>query len=442
MHSPSLQPKHFEELAKSSGINCNLAYLNFISVEGTASYEYLLFSERIPRTNTGQVSSWWLRRYAHVATGGWWCSGLDPLNNWCLMEWGCYKPNHPRQVSIPNRDLDFRLPYILPEDSATTDRSNNKLIKYEHPPCTPTRVFCLKVPLDTWQQISSRYGVQMPQNIVVTELGEALGFWQWVMEQKISLIICEGAKKAAALLTQGYVAIALPGITSGYRVTRDFEGKPSSRQMIPDLAIFTQSVRTFYICFDYETQPKTIKAVNNAIAQLGELLEQKGCPVKVIRLPGLEKGVDEFIVAQGVTAFQAVCEASVDLKTDLAKTKPYTELTYPPALTLNRRYLEKVPFPTSGLIGVKSAKGTGKTTALLPLVKEALKIGRPVLLITHRIQLGRFLCNKIGVDWINHNTEQTPLGLGLCFNSIWKLNPEHWQGAVITGRTHLVNKKA
>jgi hypothetical protein len=35
------------------------------------------------------------------------------------------------------------------------------------------------------------------------------------------------------------------------------------------------------------------------------------------------------------------------------------------------------------------------------------------------------------VDWINHNTEQTPLGLGLCFNSIWKLNPEHWQGAVI-----------
>jgi hypothetical protein len=76
------------------------------------------------------------------------------------------------------------------------------------------------------------------------------------MEQKISLIICEGAKKAAALLTQGYVAIALPGITSGYRVTRDFEGKPSSRQMIPDLAIFTQSVRTFYICFDYETQPR------------------------------------------------------------------------------------------------------------------------------------------------------------------------------------------
>ncbi len=171
MHSPSLQPKHFQELVGSSGIDCNLAYLNFISLEGTASYEYLLFCDRIPRTNTGLVSNWWLRRYAHVATGGWWCSGLDPLNNWCLMEWGCYKPNHPKQVSIPNSD---------------------KLIKYEHPPCTPTRVFCLKVPLHIWQQTSLRYGVQMPQNIVITEIGEALGFWQWVMEQKIPLIICEG----------------------------------------------------------------------------------------------------------------------------------------------------------------------------------------------------------------------------------------------------------
>ncbi len=404
MHAPSLQPKHFQELAKGSGIDCDLAYLNFISVEGTASYEYLLVSEHIPRTNAGQVSSWWLRRYAHVATGGWWCAGLDPLNSWCLMEWGCYKPDHPRQDK------------------------NDKLIKYEHPPSTPTRVFCLKVPLHIWQQTSSRYAVQMPQNIVITDVGEALGFWQWVMEQKIPLIICEGAKKAAALLTQGYAAISLPGITSGYRVPR-FEGKVTSRQLIPDLAVFTQSRRTFYICFDYETQPKTIKAVNNAIAQLGELLSEKGCPVKVIRLPGLEKGVDEFIVAQGAAAFGAVYEASLDLETDLAKTK-YTELTYPPALTLNCRYLEKLPFPTSGLVGVKSAKGTGKTIALIPLVKAALRTGRPVLLLTHRIQLGRFLCDKIGVDWIDHKT-QTQMSLGLCLNSIWKLSPENWQGAII-----------
>ncbi|MBD1837426.1 DUF3854 domain-containing protein [Coleofasciculus sp. FACHB-64] len=418
MHPPSLNPKHFQELALDSGIDRDLALLNFISLEGDAFYEYLLISNRIPRTNTGMVSSWWLHRYAHGAKGGWWCSGLDPLNDWRLMEWGCYKPNHPR----PDK--------------------KGKLIKYEHPPCTPTRIFCLRVPLHIWQQTASRYGVPMPEKIAIAQNGEALGFWQWVLEMKIPTILCEGAKKAAALLTQGYAAIALPGITSGYRVTKDFQGNVLSRQLIPDLLAFTRLKRTFFICFDYETQPKTIKAVNQAQTQLGELLEEQKCPVKIIRLPGLQKGVDDFIVAQGAAAFQTVYEASLNLETDLAKSKPHTELTYSPALTLNRRYLEKLPFPTSGLVGIKSAKGTGKTTALVSLIQQAKNRGDRVLLLTHRIQLGQFLCEKIGVNWINHRTLEKrdknpdnllPIApsLGLCIDSIWKLNPEHWQGAIV-----------
>lgn len=426
MHTPSLHPKHFQELAEGSGIDPILACLNFTSLEGNTACEYLFISDRIPRTNTGQVSSWWLRRYAHVTAGGWWCSGRDPLNNWHLMEWGCYKPNHPQQDK------------------------NGKLIKYEHPPSTATRVFCLRVPFHIWQQVSSRYSVPTPSDIAIAQTGEALGFWPWVVAQKIPIVICEGAKKAAALLSQGYAALALPGITSGYRVSKDIGGKVTSRQLIPDLLPFTQGRRTFYICFDYETQPKKIKAVNNAIAQIGHLLEEKGCPVQVIRLPGTEKGVDELIVTRGAAAFQTVYEASANLETDLAKTKPHAELTYSPAMTLNRRYLEKLPFPASGLVGVKSAKGTGKTTALLALVEAAKQRGQPVLLLTHRIQLGRFLCDKIGVDWIERrgkesyelrhfSTDRSTLlnpqshlqSLGLCIDSIWKLNPEDWQGAIV-----------
>lgn len=426
MHLHYLHPQHLEELVKSSGIDLHLVHLNFKSLEGVTAYEYLLISELLPRTNTGMVKAGWLQRYAHITEGGWWCSGLDPLNNWQMMEWGCFKPNQPRQ------------------------NHNGKSIKYEHPPSTPTRVFCLRVTLQVWQQVAGRYNLVMPDNITITPDGEVGGFWQWVMQQNIPLVICEGVKKAATLLTQGYVAIAIPGITSGYRVVKDEFGKVTRRQLIPDLAAFAMTKRSFYICFDFETQPQTIAAVNNAISQLGCLFQQKNCPVKVIELPGIEKGVDEFIIAKGASSFDKVYRQSVDLEIYLAQTKPHTELSIPAALTFNRPYIGEIPFPTSGLVGVKSAKGTGKTTALQGVVQQAKNRNQPVLLITHRILLGRFLCDKIGIQWGTHKEDgakridktltpappilRSPLtqqSLGLCVDSIWKLNPENWRGAIV-----------
>jgi hypothetical protein len=424
MHLHYLHPQHLEELVKSSGIDLHMVRLNFLSLQGTNAYEYLLISELLPRTNTGMVKASWLERYAHITTGGWWCSGIDPLNNWQMMEWGCLKPNQPRY------------------------NHNGKSIKYEHPPRTPTRVFCLRVPLHIWQQVAQRYNLAMPNNISIAPNGEAIGFWQWVTAQNIPIVITEGVKKAAALLTQGYAAIGIPGITSGYRVIKDEFGQVTRRQMIPDLAMFAINKRNFYICFDFETKPKTIATLNNAISQLGFLFQEKNCPVKVIQLPGLEKGVDEFIVAKGASNFEKVYRQSVDLEVYLAHTKPHTELTIPAALTINCPYLGEIPFPTSGLVGVKSAKGTGKTTGLKAIVNQAKTRNQPVLLITHRIQLGRFLCEKIGIKWgiaqedwetrdiLNQSPKPKaqfpiPKSFGLCVDSIWKLNPADWKGAII-----------
>ncbi|WP_341525963.1 plasmid replication protein, CyRepA1 family [Nostoc sp. UHCC 0302] len=430
MHLHYLHPQHLEELVKNSGINLHLVQLNFRSLQGVSAYEYLLISELLPRTNTGMVKNAWLQRYTHIAEGGWWCSGLDPLNNWQIMEWGCFKPDKPRQ------------------------NTNGKSIKYEHPPSTPTRVFCLRTPLQVWQQVAQRYNLAIPNDISITPDGEAEGFWQWVIEQNIPLIICEGVKKAATLLTQGYAALAIPGITSGYRVVKDEFGKVTRRQLIPDLAVFTHTKRSFYICFDFETQPKKIGAINNAISQLGCLFQQKNCPVKVIELPGVEKGVDEFIVAKGTNVFEKVYRQSINLEVYLAQTKPHTELTIPPALIVNRPYLGEIPFPASGIVGVKSAKGTGKTTGLQTIVNQAKSRNQPVLLITHRILLGRFLCEKIGIQWgidnnsklLSHSTQPqrrplaptlpllrspTPNSVGLCIDSIWKLQPEDWHGAIV-----------
>jgi Domain of unknown function (DUF3854) len=460
MYRYYLHPQHSDELVRGSGIDSDIASLNFSSLQDNGAYDYLLISEQVPRTNTGMVRNSWLQRYAHVSSGGWWCSGLDPLNNWKAMEWGCFKPNQPRL------------------------NQKGKCIKYEHPPGTATRVFCLRVTLQVWHSVCERYNIPVPEYININQSGESEGFWQWVIEQDIPVIICEGVKKAAALLSLGYVAVAIPGITSGYRVTKNEFGKVISRQLIPDLAAFTMTRRPFYICFDFETEARKIAAVDNAISQLGLLFQTKECPVQVMKLPGTEKGVDEFIVKTGASAVDTVYSQSLDLETYLAQTKPHAQLTIPAALTVNRRYLGEMTLPDTGLVGVKSAKGTGKTTALQKVIKSAKTNNRPILLITHRIQLGKFLCDKIGIEWgmgnsrrdaINpygktsglhvsrlstqhstlstqhsalstqhsalstqhstlstqHSALSTHYSLGLCVDSIWKLNPEDWSGGII-----------
>jgi hypothetical protein len=414
MHLPNLHPQHLEELVKSSSIDSHLVYLNFRSLQGVSSYEYLLISEQLPRTNTGMVKSAWLQRYAHITKGGWWCSGLDPFNNWQGMEWGCFKPNEPRQSQ------------------------NGKLIKYEHPPSESTRVFYLRVSLKIWQKVAQRYDLEMPENISINEDGEAEGFWRWVIKHNIPIIICEGVKKAAALLTQGYIAIGIPGITSGYRVVKDGFGKVTRRQLIPDLAVLATAKRSFYICFDFETQPHKIAAINNAIAQLGCLLQQSQCSVKVVELPGKEKGVDEFLVNQGEIAFSKIYRQSLDLEVYIAKNQPHTELTISPTVTVNRAFLGEVAFPNHGLVGVKSPKGTGKTTALQSVVAQAKLKKQPVLLITHRILLGRFLCETVGIHWglgyvYDQEGKLLPItdSFGLCVDSIWRLNPDDWRGGIV-----------
>jgi hypothetical protein len=408
MGQSDLNPIHHTELISASGINPLLVSLNFRSIEGNSTYDRLLISPDLPRNNIGQITPSWMRRYSHCGKGGWWCSGLDPLNNWQPMEWGTFKPDFPAK----NQD--------------------NKVIKYEHPPQTPNRLFCLQVTPEIWERTAKLFKVKAPIEIKIDRNGAAIGYWEWVLDLQIAIVICEGVKKAATLLSYGYPAIALPGINSGYRATRDIYGNTIDRNLIPELLVFANRCKSIYICFDYESVPRKAKLVDTAIVNMGELLQQADCAVKVIRLPGIEKGVDDFISAQKIDAFRLLYQQALDLEIDLAQSKRDGELTYLPNRSIDCRYLHNIDLPQSGIIGIKSPKGTGKTTALIPVVAAAQSNSRPVLLLTHRIQLGMFLCDRVGINWIDRNIpNRTTDSLGLCLDSIWKLNPADWDGATI-----------
>ncbi|MEG3918565.1 DUF3854 domain-containing protein [Microcoleus sp. T3_A4] len=462
----------------ASAIDPELIALNVQTLEGDTPYPYLLSEITAASGRVHPDAQWrWARKhYSHIEHGGWWCSGIDPLNNWQPMYWGCFKPHQPRNTFDPKGKI--------------------KPVKYEHPPKTPTRAFFLQVPDHIWAKVAARYGVPIDPEDLEGGAGErgrggdgergrwgdgtgktkispllprssapspccpsapspccpsAPGppcspspslpnqpqFWQWVWDNNIPVIIVEGVKKAGCLLTLGYAAIALPGVTGGVR-TKTPQGEKCDPYLIPELQHFATEEREIYICFDRDSKRQTIQNVNREIGKLGRLFAAAKCPVKVINLPGPEKGVDDFVVSKGSDAFSALKNEAQGFQFWLDRESWL--LTYPASLKLNSRYLGKLPYPESGLACIKAPKGTGKTQALTNLVSQSLDTGdRRVLIITHRIQLGRAICASLGINYIDETRDSAEgklFGYGLCIDSLHplsqaKFNPEDWFGAIV-----------
>ncbi|MEA5606474.1 DUF3854 domain-containing protein, partial [Nostoc sp. UHCC 0252] len=263
-----------------------------------------MISDKLSRTNTGSLSTRLLELYSHLDAGGWWCnSGVDPRTFANLTpgeqpqikEWGCYKPNRPR-------------PKTVKKDGFTV-AVEGKFIKYEHPPSVDLSIFLLDVPGEIAQNIYSKAGVNP------SDSDRLSGFWYCVYKHNIPLVITEGAKKAASLLSHGHAAIGLPGISSGYRSPKNEWGKKIGDSYLADeLAVFATSSREIKICFDYETKPETKLNIQRDIWKTGSLLQEFGAVVKVLTLPGPDKGVDDFIVAQGGESFEKLSAGAIALE--------------------------------------------------------------------------------------------------------------------------------
>ncbi|WP_316437093.1 plasmid replication protein, CyRepA1 family [Leptolyngbya sp. NK1-12] len=437
-------PDHAQEWL-TSGVDAGIIALNVETLTDTASHPYPVAAGQYADSlfPIAERLNWTIKPFGQKprpTLRGWWVSGIDPFG-WQPMLWGRFKPD----ASTP-----------------VLDRGKNKPAKYLSPRwgAGSSRLILLDVPEQIWQRVAQRYGVSMP-------LERSQGFWHWVWQQQLPVVLTEGEKKAGCLLTLGYAAIALPGIFGGYRKTG---------QLIPELERFATNKRSVFICFDYDARPVPQRQITLAITKLGQLLQAAACPVQVITLPGPEKGVDDFVMAQGAEAFQQRYETALPL--GIWQARQLWSLSHPAALTLNQPYLQEIPYPQSGLVCIKSAKGTGKTTALQPLIQQASHSGRKVLVITHRIQLGRAICNSIGIDWIetirdtathpdpcseewmgaygdgmsradqsvysptqlaNQSAAQqaiTQLGYGLCIDSLHphsqaRFNPQAWEGAIV-----------
>jgi hypothetical protein len=422
-----LHPQHEQEWLNSC-VDPRIIDLNVKTLSLTTPYEYLLYG--LPdseRRNDGRLRDYWLKKYQHVESGGWWCSGVDVLTLDDSL-WGGFKPNRPRTEEKPR---------------GFGKKPKLKTIKYEHPPKVGTEIFALKVSERIWQGIADKCGIYpycpLPSASSKSVTNSESQFWAWLIDNPgIALTITEGSKKAGALLTAGYAAIALPGIFNGYRQERDEFGKKIGLPyLIPQLEVFATFGREISFCFDRDTKPETIENVKRAIALTGKLLSFKGASVSVITWDYPYKGVDDLIAALGVDCFYSLYESRINL--ERFNLGNLLDLSGRVSLRVNQRYLSKslVAPPDAQIIAIKSAKGTGKTQWLSHIAAAANATGQPVLNLSHRIPLARELGSRLGVEYRTELTEiGRLLGYSLCVDSLHpnanpRFNPDHWHGAIV-----------
>ncbi|MCW5319191.1 DUF3854 domain-containing protein [Nostoc sp. KVJ3] len=315
-----LTAAEYHELTVGSAIHPALIERNFFHIEGETIYDYLFISNKIPRKNAGRATDTYIKMYQHLLLGGTWIQSLDPFKNWQPMEWGRIKPNFPR-----------------------IDWQKGKPVKYESPPKTPNRVTYFDVANPIWDKVAKRYLIKRYHSLLALRLLDQLNpliFWEWIKQHpEIPIILCEGEKKAACLLSLGFVAIALPGIWNGRVGRRDFD-----ERLHPDLVPMAQAGRKFIILFDYETSSKTRWSVFQATVRTAKAIESAGCFCEVALLPGPEKGVDDFVVSRSEDA-NALLTAIIDDAKSLAdyqrsyRAKKWGLSKYKPDVTVNIKYL-------------------------------------------------------------------------------------------------------
>lgn len=266
-------------------------------------------------------------------------------------------------------------------------------------------------------------------------------FWQWLIANpQIPLIITEGAKKAGAIITANYVAISLPGISNGYRQPKnDWGHKIGKPYLIPQLKAFAQRGREIIFCFDSDTKPSTVKNVRTAIKKTGGLFEREGCSVSVISWNYPEKGVDDLIASRGQDCFHALYKARIPLSK--FKLTTLLDLSQYNPLFVNERYLSEnlTPPANAQIIGIKSAKGTGKTQWLSGIIEAAINRGQRVIILCHREQLAIALAQRFGIDYrteVRTSITKGALGYTLCIDSLHPhanppFDPDEWQNALV-----------
>jgi putative DNA primase/helicase len=208
--------------------------------------------------------------------------------------------------------------------------AEGKVIKYESPRGTGNQqLFVPRVSVRVAAEIARKLGMVRDLSPVLASEAEDVGFWDWFLSTGLPLIITEGAKKAAALVSAGYAAIALNGVWGWGTNEKDMFGEiergdrgESLKILNPDLEPFLDD-REIVLAFDRDDSPVTIRKVEAAKTRFREEMEGVVDGVTQLKWSGY-KGIDDFIAAKGVKALDKAYAKRLELVLAVNKNSYFT----------------------------------------------------------------------------------------------------------------------
>jgi len=438
----TLLPEHHHELVVQSAIAPDVAALNVASFGPGAALHWEDVRDQLIRhkrlglqtgklagnghvqSQPGHVADALIAlnsRYQHLRGGGWISTtaglpGFEPFD--------CVKPSAPR---ISSHKRDRRTGLVVP--------TTPKPIKYESEPGHPRGGGLLApvVPLQQWELIAHRAGLPEPD-----AAAQAAGFWPWLIAHPtVPVLLTEGLKKSLCAISAGYAAIAVPGITMGWRT--DANGQ---RQLIPELIALAQPERPIVVVFDHEEKRDTAKKVAAAAATTRWLLRRAGAAASIATLPAIagsaKAGLDDVVVALGTEPLEKAVAAALAAP---AIDPAVPRLRRPDAEAPADRFLAEaftIPLDRK-LVCLSAGMGAGKTELLAQALRPLQLEGQRVVLISHRRSLGAALAERLGLPWGDEarpGSDQRQLGIALCIDSLsnrsaMRFNAAEWRGAIV-----------
>ncbi len=254
-----VRQEHWGEWVGKSGISPEIAALNLRSIEGNRNIAKKLGWDNYTHTPG------WLAQSINIATGHFQHSGQ-------------FKPD---------------------EEITLRDGKKQKYISFLKGDKPEAIYICID--MATWRKISEKYDVPISDGYIDSSRTD-LGFWRWVKDHpELPISLTEGIKKAAVMLSNGFIAITITGVWNGQL------GK--GKELIKSLDIFAVQGREFYFVFDSDIVDK--EGVRNALTVTGRLIRKKKSSVRVATWdPDLGKGVDDVIVGFGIGEFEEIMNES------------------------------------------------------------------------------------------------------------------------------------